>query len=467
MRKEKEFDLLILGGGAAAFGAAMKADELGAKTAMIEEGMLGGTCVNVGCLPTKHLLHIAERLHSSNNHQVVGLKSGASIDFKTIIEEKDRLIDTLRREKYAQVLDNLANVTLIQGHARFVAKNKVEVNGETYNAERFIVATGSSTFIPPIKGIEGTNYLTNIEALSLKRRPESMIVLGGGPLGVEFAQMYARFGTKVCLLQKAERLVIRAEPELAGLLQRYLEAEGIEIHTSVEVKSAQKDGQETVLTVSVEGETRIYRAEVLLVATGRRPNTSGFGLELTGVKLDSRGGIVVDEEMCAAENVWAAGDVKSEPMLETVAAKEGSIAANNALYKPKKEMDYTIIPHAVFTDPQLVGVGLTDEQAIQKDINCRCHTIPIELVPKARAIKDTRGAIKMVIDDKTKKIIGVHILSSTAADLIHEASFILKENMTIYDVIDTLHVFPTMSESIKIAAQSFVRDVSKMACCIE
>lgn len=462
-----KFDLIISGGGSAAFGAAMKADELGAKTAMIEQGLLGGTCVNVGCLPTKHLLDVAKNFHSSNNAQFVGLKTTASMDFETVISQKDQLIESLRDEKYAKVLDNLANLTLIEGRARFVSKNQIEVKGETYEADRFIVATGSSTFIPPTEGIKDIDYLTNIEALSLRIKPESMIILGGGPLGVEFAQMYARFGTKVCLLQSAPRLVIREEPELAALLQKYLELEGIEVCNQVNVKSVRKEGNEKVLEAVVDGKAKAFRAEALLVATGRRPNTAGFGLELTGVKLSNRGEIIVNDEMQATENVWAAGDVIGEPMLETVAAKEGSIAANNALSNSKRKMDYTIVPHAVFTDPQLAGVGLTDEQAIERGIECSCNTIPMELVPKARAVKDTRGAIKMVIDNNTKRIIGVHILSSMAADLIHEATFILKANMTIYDVIDTLHVFPTMSESIKIAAQSFTRDISRMACCIE
>ncbi|MFQ6124481.1 MAG: mercury(II) reductase [Candidatus Heimdallarchaeota archaeon] len=467
MRSKKEFDVIILGGGAAAFGAAMKADELGAKTAMIEQGTLGGTCVNVGCLPTKHLLHVAERVHSTNHHLVVGLTSKASIQFQTIMEEKDNLVTQMREEKYEQVLANLPNVTLIQGYARFVSRNAVEVNGETYQAERFIIATGSSTFIPPIKGIEETNYLTNIEALSLKRRPASMIVLGGGPLGVEFAQMYARFGTQVCMLQKAARLVPREEPELSRLLQHYLETEGIEIYTSVDVQATYKEDQEVVVTAIVDGETRVYRAEALLVATGRRPNTSGYGLELTGVELDTRGGIIVNKEMQAAEHVWAAGDVKGEPMLETIAAREGFIAAHNALSPSKRQMDYTVVPHAIFTDPQLASVGLTDEQANQQGTICSCRTISMDLVPKARTIKDTRGAIKMVLDNETQRIVGIHILAPTAADLIHEATFILKANLTIYDVIDTLHVFPTLSEGIKIAAQSFVRDVRKMACCVE
>lgn len=259
----------------------------------------------------------------------------------------------------------------------------------------------------------------------------------------------------------------KEEPELAALLQKYLELEGIEVCNQVNVKSVRKEGNEKVLEAVVDGKAKAFRAEALLVATGRRPNTAGFGLELTGVKLSNRGEIIVNDEMQATENVWAAGDVIGEPMLETVAAKEGSIAANNALSNSKRKMDYTIVPHAVFTDPQLAGVGLTDEQAIERGIECSCNTIPMELVPKARAVKDTRGAIKMVIDNNTKRIIGVHILSSMAADLIHEATFILKANMTIYDVIDTLHVFPTMSESIKIAAQSFTRDISRMACCIE
>lgn len=470
---DKKFDLIIIGGGAAAFAAAMKANELGAKALMVNNNAvgIGGTCVNVGCLPTKHLLHAGELINSANHHNFGGIKSAAERDFNKLIAEKDQLVSKLRQQKYANVLKNLKNVEFVEGNATFVSKNEVKVGDSVYKADKFIVATGSSTYIPPIQGIEKIDhFLTNIEALSLKDKPESMIVLGGGALGVEFAQMFARFGTKVCLLQSASRLVPREEPELAKLLQKYLEDEGIEICTSVKVESIRQKGKEKVTTATANGESKEYFGEELLIATGRNANTNGLNLEILGVKLGQRGEVLVNDEMQAADNVWAAGDVKGEPMLETVAAKEGMVAATNALAKrreEKKSMDYSVVPHAVFTDPQLAGVGLTDEEAIKSGIKCRCNTIPFELVPKAQAIKDTRGAIKMVIDNSTKKVIGVHILSPMAAELIHEATFIVKGGLTVYDVIDTLHVFPTMAEAIKIAAQSFTRDVSKMSCCVE
>lgn len=344
---------------------------------------------------------------------------------------------------------------------------EIQVSGETYKATKIIISTGSSTFIPSIEGVDKVDYLTNIEALRLKKLPESMIILGGGPLGVEFAQMFSRFGTKVCLLQRSERIVPREEPELSSLLQRYLQDEGIEIWTRVGIKSVGQEGKEIIVKTEVEGKEKKFKGERLLVATGRRPNTSNLGLEKSGVKLSKKGELIVNEEMQASENVWAAGDVTGEPMLETVAAREGMIAANNAISEEKIIMDYRVVPHAVFTDPQLAGVGLTDKQTIEKRINCRCNTVPMELVPKAKAIKDTRGAIKVVIDNKTQEIRGIHILAPQAADLIHEGVMIVKNRMTVDDVIDTLHIFPTLSEAIKIGAQSFRRDITKMSCCVE
>ncbi|MFQ5834711.1 MAG: mercury(II) reductase [bacterium] len=415
-------------------------------------------------------MYIGELLHKSNAYNFKGLELSASFDFKTIVEEKNRLVQKLRDEKYEKVLDSLPNVELAKGNAKFIAKTKIQVNGEIYSADKFITATGSSTLIPPVEGIGKVDYLTNIEALQLKRLPKSMVILGGGALGIEFAQMFSRFGTKVCLLQQADRILKREEPELANLLQKYLQDEGIEICTKVRVKSVKQDGNKKMVRAIVNGKERFYRAEQLLVATGRKPNTLNLGLEKLGVNLGNKEEIIVNEGMQVAGNVWAAGDVTGEPMLETVAARKGMIAANNALAcseEEKRKMDYRIVPHAVFTDPQLTGVGLTDEEAIGKGIKCKCNTVSLELVPKTQVIKDTRGAIKVVIDNKTQEIIGIHILAPEAADLILEGVMIIKNRMTVDDVIDTLHIFPTLSEAIKIAAQSFRRDITKMSCCVE
>jgi|Deesub1362B_J571_1020462.scaffolds.fasta_scaffold01012_12 mercuric reductase len=275
-----KYDLIIVGGGAAGFAAATKANELEADTLMVNNSVvgIGGTCVNVGCLPTKHLLHVAEVIHRAR----VWLSTSLSFDFKTIIEEKDRLIEKLRKEKYEKVLRDLTYVDFIEGNARFISRTEIQVNGEVYTAKKFIIATGSSTFIPPVEGIENVDYLTNIEALKLRELPESMIILGGGALGIEFAQMFSRFGTQVMLLQRGERIAKREEPELAKLLQGYLEEEGVEIITGARVKRVSQQGRDKVVSVVVEGEEKTFRAEHLLIATGRRPNTSNLGWKSLG-----------------------------------------------------------------------------------------------------------------------------------------------------------------------------------------
>ena len=465
----KDFDLIIIGGGAAGFSAAMKADELQARTLLVNNNTvgIGGTCVNVGCLPTKHLLHLAEVIHRGKFNNLNGVKASMSSDFRTIMNEKDKLITRLRKEKYEKVLSKLSHVEFIEGTASFVNKSKIQVNGDTFCAPKFIIATGSSTRIPSIKGLSEAEYLTNIEALRLKKLPESMAILGGGPLGVEFAQLFSRLGTRVCLLQRKDRIVPREEPELSSLLQGYLEEEGIEIWTKVYILSISQDRNHKIIKTTINGEEKQFRVEKLMIASGRRPNTEGFDLEKLGIKQGNRGELKVNEEMKAGGNIWAAGDVTGEPMLETVAAREGMIAANNALSEKKMPMDYRVVPHAVFTDPQLASVGLTDELAVKMGRNCSCNTISMELVPKAQAILDTRGAIKIVIDNSTQEIMGIHILAPQAADLIHEGAMILKNRMTVDDVIDTLHIFPTLSEAIKLGAQSFRRDISNMSCCAE
>lgn len=465
----RQFELIIIGGGAAGFAASMKANELQTETLMVNNNTMGigGTCVNVGCLPTKHLLHLAELIHKTKTNNIKGIKTDVSFDFKTIIEEKDKLIERLRNEKYEKVLEELSYVEFIEGNAKFVSKSEIQVDGEIYSADKFIVAAGSSTSVPPIEGIDEVDYLTNIEVLQLKELPDSMIVIGGGPLGIEFAQTFSRFGTKVFLLELMNRIVPAEEPELTSLLQEYLQDEGIEVCTNAEIKSVKQEGKEKTVEAVIDGKQKRFSGEQLLISTGRRPNTSNLGLEKPGIKLGEKGELIVDEKMQAAEVVWAAGDVTGEPMLETVAAKEGMIAANNALSESKIKMDYRVVPQAVFTDPQLAGVGLTDEQAVENGIKCGCNTVPMELLPKAQAIMDTRGAIKTVIDRETQEIVGIHILAPEAADLVHEGTMIIKNRMTVDDLIDTLHIFPTLSEAIKIAAQSFRRDITKMSCCVE
>ncbi|MHA1266979.1 MAG: mercury(II) reductase [Candidatus Helarchaeota archaeon] len=464
------YELIIVGGGAAGFAAAMKANELKVNTLMINNRTigLGGTCVNVGCVPTKFLLYMGDRLHSLGNLNFEGIQSTVSFEFSKIIEAKDLLVSSLQMEKYQKVLKELAYVHFQEGNARLLSSSEIQLDThEVYQANKIIIATGSSPFIPPIKGIETIDYLTNVTALQLEELPTSMLIIGGGTLGVEFAQLFSRFGVQVTILELVDTIVPNEEPEISTFLQKYLQEEGIEIYTKIKGIELQKEGNVIVITAIHNGKEKKFKTEQLLIATGRVPNTRNLNLEAAGVKLGRKGEIQVDEYMRASNNIWAAGDVTGEPMLETIAAREGMIAATNAVSPHKMKMSYRVVPHAVFTDPQIGSVGLTDAQANEQGYTCNCRTVPIELVPKASILKDKRGVIKMVINKETEEILGVHILAPDAANLIHEAIMIIVNNMKLNDVINTIHIFPTLSEAIKLAAQSFKRDITKMSCCIE
>lgn len=471
-----KYNLAILGQGSAAFAAAIKADELGIKTAMIggnetKGAVVGGTCVNVGCVPSKNLITVGTTLYLSEGFapHFGSIKYGSSkLDFEEAIKEKDRLVRKFRKEKYENVLDQLKNVEYFPARAQFISNEKVKVGDETIAANNFLIATGARAKPLSVEGFDKVGYLTNEEALNLRELPDTMIVIGGRTLGLEFAQMYAHFGTKITVLQRSDRLLPDDEPEISEALKFYLEEEGIAIHTGVEIKRASSAGKMKIIEAAVKGKKREFKAEQLLLATGRKPNTDFLHPENAGVQLDEDGFVRVNDEMkTSAPNIWAAGDVIGEPMLETAAAKEGAVAVNNAYSENKRKFNFKEVPSAVFTYPEVARVGYTDEEANGKGIKCNCDVLMLEQVPKSQIIGDTRGLIKLVLNWETKKIIGVHILSPHAADLIHEGVLAVKFGLTIDDIIDTVHIFPTLSEGIKLAAQSFYKDISKMSCCTE
>lgn len=468
MTKIKKFDLIILGAGSAAFAAAIRASDLGKKIAMIEKETIGGTCVNVGCVPSKRLLHVGNVHYYSKKHGFKGIKTGdTSVDFSAVARQKDELVESLRKNKYVDVIENLPGVTFIEGKGVFVSRNEVKVGNKVLRADKFLIATGSSPNIVKLKGIDKVNYLTNVEALSLKELPESMIIIGGRTLALEFAQMYAHFGTRITVLQRSDRILPRDEPEISEELTKCLRDEDIEIYTGVQTEEVlEKDGIK-IVKCKVNGTERRFQAEQILMATGRVPNTRDIGLDKAGVETD-RGFVKIDEFLQTTNpDIYAAGDCASHIMLETLAAKMGNFAVRNAFENAKLRMNYKEIPSVVFTNPSIARVGYTEEEYSQKTHTCACRTLSMSLVPKTQVVNDTRGVIKMIIDPKTLKIVGVHIVSPLAAEMIHEATLAVKFGLTIDDLIDTVHVFPTMSEAIKLVAQSFRKDVSKMSCCVE
>ncbi len=463
------YDLIIVGGGAAAFSAAIRADRNGAKALMIDGGILGGTCVNVGCVPSKRLLAVGDEFFRVANRPFPGLHldDGWSAEFRAVIRSKDRLVADLRKSKYADVLASLKGVEYVRGHAAFASPHEVKVGTERYEGDKFVIGAGSSPTIPPVAGIDKVDYLTNVEALSLKERPDSMIVLGGRALGLEFAQMYQHLGTQVTVLQRSSRIVPEEEPEISQYLKQYLKDDGIEIHTGAEVLSAEQRAGRKVVVARVGDRKRTIEADELLLATGRTPNTAGLNLQAARVEVKEDQGVQVDSEMrSTTPDIFAAGDVIGKPMLETAAAKEGYIAAENALANRGLKMDYRAVPHAVFTNPAVASVGPTDAQAnADGRVRCACNTILLKQVPKPLIVEDTRGLVKIVAEAKGHKILGMHILASLAPDLIQEGVLAVKHGLTLEDIIDTVHVFPTHSEAIKLAALSFFEDVDKLTCC--
>src|SRR6266849_4253086 len=365
------FDLVIIGSGSAAFAAALKAAEHDSKVAMVEKGTIGGTCVNVGCVPSKNLLRAGELRYYDTNRDFPGIRPGrTTLEFRKVIEQKDQIVRGLRKEKYSDVLRSLPSTKLFRGKARFVSKTRVKVDGISVDGRKFIVASGSSPRIPQISGIERVDYLTNVEALSLRDRPDSMMIVGGRALGLEFAQMYAHMGTKVTVLQRNERIIPEEEPAICDSLRQYLEEEGIRIKTGAQVKRVGGKNGEKIVVAEASGKEFEVHGDELLMATGRAPNTRELGLEVVGVRLREDGAVKVNREMhTTANNVWAAGDVIGGPMLETIAAKEGATAAENALQGTHKKIDFLPVPRAVFTSPQVASVGLTEKEAERIDQN--------------------------------------------------------------------------------------------------
>ena len=431
--------------------------------------LLGGTCINVGCVPSKRLITVGSFAREMAQRRFAGLSyTLGKPDYAKIVEEKAALVDSLREEKYVNVLEGLENVTYINKTASFIDKETLRAGKAELNAKNILIATGARAYIPKIDGIEKAAYLTNEEALSIKKLPESLLVIGGRALGLEFAQMFSNFGVNVTLLQRSKSIIPNWEPEISRNLAYYLEEDNIKIVTNATpISIISKRGCKTI-TAQVNGAEASFEAEEVLFATGRKANTDNLNLGKAGVQINEKGFIKVDKRLKTnIDSIYAAGDVTGEPMLETLAAKEGNVATLNLFRHARKEINLSEVPSAIFTYPEAAMVGLTEEQVVKNGIRCACSPLELKLVPKSRLIGDDRGVIKIVIDNKTKKILGVHMLAPHAADLIHEGVLAVKFGLTIDDIIDTVHIFPTLSEGFKLAAQAFYEDVSKMSCCTE
>jgi mercuric reductase len=484
---QERYDLVILGSGSTAFAAAIHAQDLG-KTAVMTEGRtLGGTCVNRGCLPSKNLIEAAKLVYDAAHPRYPGLTPAQlGVDFPTLVAQKDEIICEYRDQHYASLVDETDEegqppIEVVPGRAALVDPYTVAVTASDGTVRQLIgsqvlIATGSSPFIPAIPGLSETPYLTSDlltsqEEMELSELPHSLLILGGGYIALELGQMFARFGTQVTLVTRGRSILTGYEPEIIQSLTEILREEGLQIITSAQVRSVGREEAGVALVIQRHGSSQRFSAEKLLVATSRRPNTHDLGLERVGVALDEAGAVRVDQHLqTSVSHIWAAGDVigrETESQMATpVGAHDGKIAAHNALAgEPLREVDHTAIPRTIFTDPQVAVVGLTDEEANARGIVCECNTIPMSAVPRAGAIRDTRGVIKMVLERPTRRVVGVSMLGVNAGEVIHEAAMALRFGATTDDFIDLIHVYPTMAEALKIVAISFTKDVNRLSCC--
>jgi len=481
------YDLLILGSGSTAFAAAIHARDLGKTVVMTESRTLGGTCVNRGCLPSKNLIEAARLVYDAAHPRYPGLTPAhLDVDFPALIAQKDEIIREYRDQHYTSILDEADEdaqppIEVVPGRAVLVDPHTVAVTAadgtvRQLAGDQVLIATGSSPFLPGIPGLAETPYLTSDlltsqEEMELTELPRSLLILGGGYIALELGQMFVRFGTQVTLVTRGPTILSGYEPEIALTLTELLREEGLQIETSAQVRSVGRGGAGVALVVKRHGGSRTFTAEKLLVATSRRPNTQDIGLERMGVALDAAGAVRVDQHLrTSVSHIWAAGDVigrETESQMATpVGAHDGKIAAHNALSgEPPRQVDHTVIPRTIFTDPQVAVVGLTDEEANARGIVCECNTIPMSAVPRAGAIRDTRGVIKMVLERESRRVVGVSMLGVNAGEVIHEAAMALRFGATTDDFIDLVHVYPTMAEALKIVAISFTKDVNRLSCC--
>jgi len=459
--------IAIVGTGSGAFAAAIQAAENGAKVTMIEGGeVIGGTCVNIGCVPSKILIRGAHIAHLQGHHAIDGLPlNQPKIDRHAMVAQQQASVEMLRHARYESILETNSDINLLRSVARFEDANtlivtKMDGTEQRIQADRILLATGATPAIPGISGLKETPYWTSTEALIAETIPNHLIVLGGSVIALELAQAFRHLGSEVTLLARST-LLSREEPEIGTQLKKVFEDEGIRVltHTTPELVG-HKDGQFSLITQHGE-----ISGDQLLVATGRQANTASLALEKVGVQTDPRGSIIIDDHMRTnVENIYAVGDCTDQPHFVYVAAAAGTRAARN-MTDENVVLDLSVMPAVVFTNPQVATVGLSEAQAQRQGIKTTSRTLDMKNVPRAIANFDTRGFIKLVAEKESGLILGCQVLATEGGEIIQSAALAIRTRMTVKDLADQLFPYLTMVEGLKLTAQTFNKDVSQLSCC--
>ncbi len=454
----ERYDLIVIGAGSAARDGARKAsEEFGARVALVEHTRWGGSCPNVACKPTKAYLVAAELAHDVNTlAATLGVEVGqARVDLARVKARKDSLLST--QEQWVERLQD-AGYTTLAGTASFVDATTLRVGDRELTAERVLVATGSRTAVPPIEGIDDVAWVDHVSALDLTELPASLLVLGGGAVGLEFGQMFARFGSRVTIVDGMDEISFRSDREASRELRAALEAEGIEVVTNTFVSDVRRDGEEAVATLAPRdgSPSREVRVAQILLASGRLPNVEELELERVGIER-SRPGITVDGRMrTTADGIWAAGDVTGLAQFTPIAQYQARIAIEDMFTTNGRSADYSILPTAVFTDPELAGVGLTEQEADDQGLAVDVVKHPLSSVQRAAYTDTKHGLFKLVFERESRRVVGLHVVSRGASDIVQGYAVALQLGATVDQIAGAHHAFPTYGEGVKAAAEQAV-----------
>ena len=437
-----QYDMTVIGGGSGGLTAARVAASLGANVLLLDKQELGGDCLHYGCVPSKSLIHVARTVWQAQEAMRIGLTPASlGVDMAQVSKYVQGVIERVGESEKVYI----ENVTVKLGDVTFTSPTELLVNGEAITSRNTIIATGSRPAVPDIEGLHETGYYTNNDLFDLQHLPASLLVIGAGPIGVEMGQSFARLGSKVTLITRVKRVLPKEDADASATLANVLTSEGIQLVTGATLLKVERNGDKKVVTVQQGEDRQTFEAEQILIALGREPNVEGLALEAANVTYNAKG-IQVDEHLqTSAPNIYAIGDVIGGYLFTHVAAYQAGIAVRNALVPiSKKKVDYRVVPWCTFTEPEVARVGLTLEEAEKQYKDVRTEVFPLSDVDRAQAENETTGFIKLVLAGKKEEIVGAHIVGLRAGELLGEMTLAIQHNMTVNDIYNTIHAYPTM-----------------------
>jgi dihydrolipoamide dehydrogenase len=452
------YDIVVIGGGAAGLTAATGSAKFGLKVALIEKEKLGGDCLYYGCVPSKTLIRSAKIVSLIKRAHEFGLhKANASFEFENVISHVWEVIKKIGEHDDPERFRKMG-IDVIFGAPRFISSREIEVDGKKIRSKKFIISTGSSSLIPNIKGLKEAGYITHVDVFHLKKLPPSIIVIGAGPIGMEMSQAFGRFGSDVTVVEMENQILPKEDIDISKTLESCLAKEGIRFYTGTTVKRVNNENGKRAVVCVKDGKEFVHRADEILVAVGRTPNVDGLNLEASGVEHDEKGIKVNGNLKTTAKNIWACGDVVGPYLFTHMAEYQAGIVLRNALFKLPVKVDYSAVPWTTFTDPEVAHIGLTENEAIEKDLNYTVYKYNYSDVDRAVTEVEDHGFVKVLTTGWKGKITGAHIIGPNAGELIHELILAIRKSLTVKDISSTIHVYPTLALGTRQTTDLYFRE---------